>query len=90
MPRPYALFVGTIQPRKNLVRLAQAYARLLAAHGVQWDLVLAGGEGWLSQGMIEQIDALGLGDWMHRLGYVNEGALEPLLAGDGSSGYVSR
>jgi glycosyltransferase involved in cell wall biosynthesis len=89
LPRPYALFVGTIQPRKNLVRLAQAYARLLAAHGVQWDLVLAGGEGWLSQGMIEQIDALGLGDRMHRLGYVNEGALEPLLAGARFFCYVS-
>jgi glycosyltransferase involved in cell wall biosynthesis len=77
--RPYALFVGTIQPRKNLVRLAQAYARLRRTHAVGWDLVLAGGEGWLSQPVIDQIDSLGLPDCIHRLGYVADGALEPLL-----------
>lgn len=87
--RPYALFVGTIQPRKNLLRLAQAYAQLLATQDVEWDLVLAGGEGWLSHEVTGPIDALELGDRIHRLGYVDESSLEPLLAGARFFCYVS-
>jgi len=42
---PYILAVGTIEPRKNLVRLVRAY-RLLAAQGLPQSLVLIGDEGW--------------------------------------------
>ena len=79
LQRPYALYVGTIQPRKNLVRLAQAYARLLAEHDVAWDLVLAGGAGWLSDDVLSQIDALELNHRIHRLGFVDDDLLETLL-----------
>jgi glycosyltransferase involved in cell wall biosynthesis len=41
---PYVLFVGTREPRKNLARLAQAFAR--AASGSDARLVLAGARGW--------------------------------------------
>jgi len=79
LQRPYALYIGTIQPRKNLVRLAQAYARLLAEQDAGWDLVLAGGAGWLSTEVISQLDALGLDERIHRLGYVADEDLETLL-----------
>ena len=79
LPRPYALFVGTIQPRKNLVRLAQAYAQLVRTHAVPWDLVLAGGEGWLSAEVTGPIAALELPERIHRLGYVTQAALDALL-----------
>jgi alpha-1,3-rhamnosyl/mannosyltransferase len=42
---PYILAVGTIEPRKNLVRLIQAYRRL-AAEGAPQTLVLIGDDGW--------------------------------------------
>ena len=58
LPRSYALFVGTIQPRKNLVRLAQAYAGLVKSHAVPWDLVIAGGKGWLSDEVVQAIEDL--------------------------------
>lgn len=80
LARPYALFVGTIQPRKNVVRLAQAYARL-ARSGVPWDLVLAGAPGWLSEPLLAELEQLGLGDRLHRLGYVPAGDLPALLQG---------
>jgi glycosyltransferase involved in cell wall biosynthesis len=89
LPRPYALFVGTLQPRKNLVRLAQAYAQLLRTHHVEWDLVLAGGAGWLSQEVIEPIDALGLPDRIHRFGYVADDVREALLRNARLFCYVS-
>jgi glycosyltransferase involved in cell wall biosynthesis len=89
LPRPYALYVGTIQPRKNLLRLAQAYARLVQTAAVEWDLVLAGGMGWRSDEVVAGIDALGLPDRIHRLGYVPEHALPPLLQGARLFCYIS-
>jgi glycosyltransferase involved in cell wall biosynthesis len=46
-PRPYFLYLGTLEPRKNLVRLIQAYRTLKRAHADAPDLVLAGKPGWL-------------------------------------------
>ena len=48
---PYLLYLSTLQPRKNLVRLIQAYA----ASGLPHQLVLAGKPGWLSQPILEVI-----------------------------------
>jgi glycosyltransferase involved in cell wall biosynthesis len=48
LPQRYFLFIGTLQPRKNIARLVQAYARWRAAHPDDAaGLVLAGGQGWL-------------------------------------------
>lgn len=48
LPDRYFLFLGTLQPRKNIARLAQAYARFRAEHAeTDIALVLAGGRGWL-------------------------------------------
>ena len=52
---PYLLYLGTLQPRKNLGRLIQAYAQL-PDHSHQ--LVLAGKAGWLTQPILTQIAAL--------------------------------
>ncbi|MFO7682569.1 MAG: glycosyltransferase family 1 protein, partial [Chloroflexota bacterium] len=49
---PYFLTLGTLQPRKNLVRLVQAFCQ----SGVPHQLVLAGKPGWLSQPILEAID----------------------------------
>ena len=45
--RPFFLFVGTMQPRKNLKTLIAAFARLVRANPLPHELVLAGGHGWL-------------------------------------------
>lgn len=48
LPERYLLFVGTLQPRKNIARIVQAYARWRAAHpDDDIALVLAGQQGWL-------------------------------------------
>lgn len=52
--RPYFLSVGTIQPRKNLGRLIQAYAQSRLPQA----LVLAGKTGWLSQPILDEIASL--------------------------------
>lgn len=49
LPERYLLFLGTIQPRKNITRLIEAYQVWRAAHpGDDLGLVLAGRKGWLS------------------------------------------
>ncbi len=52
--KPYLLYISTIQPRKNLERLIDAYRQ----SGVPQQLVLAGKIGWLSEPIIEKITKL--------------------------------
>ncbi len=58
---PYVLFVGTIEPRKNLVRLVRAYRRV-AATGVPHSLVLAGPLGWHHEALMRELALEGPGD----------------------------
>ena len=44
---PFILYLGTIEPRKNLGRLIHAYARLKAKHSIEHKLVIGGQKGWL-------------------------------------------
>lgn len=48
LPENYILFVGTIQPRKNLVRLIQVFhSGVLKSSTPEWNLVIAGKPGWM-------------------------------------------
>lgn len=79
--RPYALYVGTIQPRKNVSRLLQAYAWLYRNTAIGWDIVFAGAPGWLSARILDEAAALGMAEHIHFLGYVPEAELPALLKG---------
>jgi glycosyltransferase involved in cell wall biosynthesis len=82
---PYLLYVGTIQPRKNLERLIDAFARLVQAKkdmpGLQ--LVLAGRRGWLSDGILARAREVGLDDQVVFTGYVREEDLGALYSAAG-------
>ena len=58
---PYVLFVGTIEPRKNLVRLVRAYRRV-AATGLPHSLVLAGPLGWHPEALMRELSLQGPGE----------------------------
>lgn len=51
--RPYVLFVGQIQPRKNIVRLIEAF-EILAREDKDLQLVIAGGHGWLKEPILRR------------------------------------
>lgn len=53
----YFLFIGTIEPRKNLIRLVEAYKKFVQSGGRDFDLVLAGKSGWKNEGIFEAIAA---------------------------------
>jgi glycosyltransferase involved in cell wall biosynthesis len=78
----YLLYVGTLQPRKNLGRVLEAFARLAGAgqlDGVQ--LVLAGKSGWLSEDLRARIRASGIGERVLLPGYIDDVDLAPLMSG---------
>jgi len=73
---PYVLFVGTLEPRKNVVRLIRAYRRV-AATGLPHALVLAGPLGWRHDALMREIALSGPGDIV-MTGAVSEGDLDAL------------
>jgi glycosyltransferase involved in cell wall biosynthesis len=87
LDEPYLLYVGTLQPRKNLVRLVQAFARLPSLLAGRDDprptprLVLAGKKGWLYDEIAGQVRSLGLEGQVLLTGYVPQADLPALLSG---------
>jgi glycosyltransferase involved in cell wall biosynthesis len=67
LPDRFILFVGTLEPRKNVARLVEAYARLPERRPA---LVLVGGKGWLYDEIFGRVEALNLSREIHCAGYV--------------------
>ena len=76
---PYLLFLSTLQPRKNLSRLIQAYA----ASNVPHQLVLAGKPGWLSEPILAEISNLQspISEKIILTGFIEENDKAALLSG---------
>ena len=74
-PGKFWLCVGTIEPRKNQRRIAEAYAGYLARGGPRMPLVFAGGYGWLMEDFRNHIDRLDLGGSVVLAGYVADDEL---------------
>lgn len=78
--RDYFLYVGTLEPRKNLVRLLEAYALLKARRHDLPLLVLAGQKGWMYDEIFRRTAELGLSQDVVYTGYLTERE-KPLLMG---------
>ncbi len=77
----YSLYVGTIEPRKNLDVLLDAYALLPQTVRQQWPLILIGYQGWRSEHLHVRIEAAVSEGWAHYLGFVEATELPLLYAG---------
>ena len=77
---PYLLYVGTIEPRKNLVTLIRAYDELLRATPHRPQLVLAGGRGWLFDEVFQLVEQLKLQEMIRFTGYVEDADLPALYS----------
>ncbi len=78
----YILFVGTLEPRKNLVRLLEAYAQVRQSEGTATPpLVLAGGAGWHYQEIYQTAERLNLGRHVVFTGFVHDDDLPALFSG---------
>lgn len=76
--QPYFLFVGTLEPRKNLHRLLNAYALVDDSIKRQYQLVITGGKGWGDLDIHQVISNAGLKNQVVVTGYVDEGQLATL------------
>ncbi len=81
LTEPYFLFVGTLEPRKNLRRLIEAYARLPAALRESAVLAIVGGKGWGGVDVSTIAGDAGVADRVRLLGYVDEEQLSALYSG---------
>ena len=68
---PYLLYVGNIEPRKNLVRLLRVFNRLKLSDGIPHKLVLAGGRGWRNGEFDRVLAALPCRNDVIQTGYVS-------------------
>ena len=77
----YLLHLGTLEPRKNIPRLIDAYAQLRSTRPDSPQLVLAGGEGWGADAIHAALDRHALGDAIVRTGYLDRADAVRLLHG---------
>lgn len=77
----YSLYVGTIEPRKNLLNLLSAYERLPIELRRRWPLLLSGFKGWRSETIHAAIERATRQGWARYLGFVPASDLPALFAG---------
>jgi alpha-1,3-rhamnosyl/mannosyltransferase len=81
LPPNYLLYVGTLEPRKNLLMLLRAYCALPAELRGRHPLVLAGGWGWKAEAIAEFLDRAGQARGVIHIGYVADRDLAALYNG---------
>ncbi len=82
LQQPYILFVGAIEPRKNLPLLLRAFAHLCRQEpAFAHQLVIAGGKGWLYDEVFSTAEQLGLGDRLVFPGRIPDEDLPALYSG---------
>lgn len=77
---PYLLFIGTLQPRKNIERLLAAFDQV-AADRPDLLLALVGAAGWQPERLHRALAQVRARDRVRSLGYVDDADLPPLLSG---------
>ncbi|POA32067.1 MULTISPECIES: glycosyltransferase family 1 protein [unclassified Pseudomonas] len=80
-PGGYSLFVGTIEPRKNIETLLDAYSRLPMDLRKRWPLVLTGYHGWRNERIHQRLESARREGWAFYLGFVPSEDLPLLFAG---------
>ena len=76
--QPYFLSVGTVQPRKNYQMLVRAFKQV--AVRLPHQLIIAGGKGWLADGLLQEIERQGLNERVQLIGFVDDDDLPALYS----------
>ncbi len=76
---PYLLYVGTLEPRKNLTRAMTAFSRVSSRYP-EHSFYLAGDLGWRSKDLLQKLDRIENRERIARLGYVAEEDLAALYS----------
>ena len=76
----FILYVGTIEPRKNIITLVKAFEEVLRTTTLRPQLVIAGKKGWLTDELFTYIDSAKLGDRLRLTGYLSDAELRALYS----------
>lgn len=87
--RPYILFVGNLEPRKNLVRLVQAFSLLRERGFKEHTLVLTGQKEWLCEDVFLEVQRQGMEEMVSFTGHVADQELPALYRGAAVFAYPS-
>lgn len=70
LPEDFVLYVGTLEPRKNIPRLIEAFKHGIVDKGLPHHLVIAGRKGWLFDDIFREVKSLKMGEKTHFPGHV--------------------
>ena len=76
----FILFVGTVEPRKNLITLVRAFEELLHTTELRPQLVIAGAKGWLNDELFANVDATARRERILFTGYISDDQLRALYS----------
>jgi glycosyltransferase involved in cell wall biosynthesis len=76
----FILYVGTIEPRKNVLTLIRAFEEMLRTSSLRPQLVVAGKKGWLTEELFAYIESASLGDRLLMTGYLPDSDLRALYS----------
>jgi glycosyltransferase involved in cell wall biosynthesis len=85
--QPFVLAVSTLQPRKNFLRLIQAFDQGL--RDSPYNLVIAGGKGWLYDDIFAEVTRRGLNERVLFVGFVQDADLPALYSAATAFAYPS-
>jgi glycosyltransferase involved in cell wall biosynthesis len=86
---PYLVFVGTLEPRKNLTRLLRAFELAVTRHHLPHDLVIVGAPGWKTGPVRAAYDRSSVRDRIRFVGYVADLELPAAYSGADALAYPS-
>lgn len=81
LERPYVLFVGTLEPRKNLPRVIRAFTEVAERLDLPHELVIAGGRGWMNESVNQAMEQSSRRAQIRLAGYVDDADMPALYAG---------
>lgn len=78
--QPYLVYIGTLQPRKNLVRVVKAFERV-AQSDHDLSLILAGKVGWMADDVVHAVQQSPMKKRIHLLGFISDREKSALYRG---------
>lgn len=89
LPENYVLFVGSLEPRKNIKTLLKAYSVVPARLRKEFPLVIAGAKGWLNSDIPSLVEGLGIKESVRFTGYIDGHDISAVYSGASVFAYPS-